>query len=131
MERILNSLLNKFPLHIILGDFNSNTLPHLDTQNIKHIKQWPWLQNQLFPENSTDASLIDLFHKENPDSTHFTRYASIRLPKQSRIDLNPTSHSFHTTFQPLNTHIHTNNFSSDHHPVSTYITLATNPIKPK
>ena len=75
MERILDSLLKKFPLHIILGDCDSHTQPHLDTQNIKHIKQWPWLQKQLLPENITDASLIDLFRKENPDSTHSTRYA--------------------------------------------------------
>ena len=128
MERILDSLLNKFPLHIRLGDFNSHTQPHLDTQNIKHIKQWPWLQNQLLPENICDNSLIDLFRKENPETTQFTRYASNRLPNQSRIDLILTSHSFHTSFQPLEPHIHTNNFSSDHHPVSTYITLATNPI---
>ena len=128
MERILNSLLHKFPLHIILGDFNSHAQPHLDTQNIKHIKHWPWLQIQLFPKNITDASLIDHFRKENPDPTHFTRYVSSRLPNQSRIYLILTSHSFHTIFQPLNTHIHRNNFSSDHHPVSTYITLGTNPI---
>ena len=128
MERILDSLLNKFPLHIILGDFNSHTQPHLDTQKSKHIKQWPWLQDQLLTENNVEASLIDLFRRENPDSTRFTRYASSRLPNQSRVDLILTSHSFHTSFQPLKTHIHTNNFSSDHHPVSTYITLATNRI---
>ena len=75
MERILDSLLSKFPPHIILGDFNSHTQPHLDTQNIKHIQQWPWLQDQLLPENIVDTSLIDLFRKENPDSSHFTRYA--------------------------------------------------------
>ena len=71
---------------------------------------------------------MELYRKENPDPTHFTRYASNRLLNQSRIDLILTSQSFHTSFQPLKTHIHTNNFSSDHHPVSIYITLATNPI---
>ena len=63
IERILDSLLNKFPLHIILGDFNSHTQAHLDTQNIKHIKQWPWLQNQLLPENICDTFSSIFFEK--------------------------------------------------------------------
>ena len=109
---------------------NTHLQPHLDTDNIKHPKSWPWLYDQLHPPTpDTTPRLHDLFRSQNPHLRQWTRPRNKRLPdSQSRIDLIIASSSFISIFNPQNTFIHTTINNSDHYPVTSTINIPTNPL---
>ena len=118
------------PYHILTGDFNTHLHPFLGTDKVRHPKKWPWLEHQIHPPNSsTIPNLSDLFRSHNPHSRQWTRPKNLRLPdSQSRIDLILASTPFITLFLPHSTHINHSFTVTDHRPVSTYISIPTNPI---
>ena len=118
------------PSHILTGDFNTHLQPFLDTDNVRHPKEYPWPEHQIHPPNSsTIPNPSDLFRFHNLHFRQWTRPKNLRLPdSQSRIDLILASTPFITLFLPHSTHINHSLHVTDHRPVSTYISIPTNPI---
>ena len=118
------------PNHILTGDFNMHLQPFLDTDNARDPKKWPWLEHRIHPPNSfTIPNLSDLFRSHNPHSRQWTRPQNLCLPdSQSRIDFILASTPSITLFLPHCTHINHSFNLTDHRPVSTYISIPTNPI---
>ena len=104
--------------------------PFVGTDNIRHPKKRPWLEHQIRrPNSSTIPNLSDLFRSHNPHSRQCTRPKKSRLPdSQSRINLILASTPFITLFLPHSTHINDSFNVTNHRPVSTYISIPTNPI---
>ena len=122
LAHVITSLQQREPIHLLIGDMNTHLQPHLDTDNIKHPKSWPWLYNQLHPPNpDTTPQLRDLFRSQNPRNK--------RLPdSDSRIDIIIASTSFISIFNPQNTFINTTINNTDHYPVTSTINIPTNPL---
>ena len=81
LAHVISTLQQKEPIHLIIGDMNTHLQPHLDTDNIKHPKSWPWLYNQLQPPNpDTTPQLHDLFRSQNPHLRQWTRPRNKHLP---------------------------------------------------
>ena len=130
LAHVITTLQQKEPIHLLIGDMNTQLQPHLDTDNIKHPKSWPWLYNQLHPPNpDTTPQLHDPCGSQNPHLCQWTRPRNKRLPdSQSRIDLIIASTSFISIFNPQNTFINTTIINSDHYPVTSTINIPTNQL---
>lgn len=122
VQAVLTPLVIQYPLHVLGGDLNSMISPNIDGPGIQTPTPWPWLQNAVL---SSNPSLLDTYRFINPWGQDMTRFPSLMLPTECRIDYILTSIEMHNHFPCPGAEVHSTRTFSDHHPcIATFNTPA-------
>ena len=114
IERVLASLFNDHPNHILGCDFNCVLDPELDQHSLVDLHEWHWLRGEV---EHLPSRLVDTFRSEHPSLRQYTRYASDRWDSEARLDYIFASHRLVSHFPLLDASVLTDYTISDHHPV--------------
>ena len=115
IESILHPPMHQYPNHVLGGDTNCIMCPELHGANLQTDNEWPWLRRQV---TSDPPRLMDTFRHFHPTERSFSRYPTPYRASSSRLDhilLFPTASEFSA---PTSATIHTDEKTSDHHPVT-------------
>ena len=115
IERHLAYLFDKYPRHIVRGDFNCVIDPDLHQHGLSDPHRWPWLSGEV---TYVPARLVDTFRSHHPPAQEYTRYKCARWSSESRLDYIFASPSTVAQFPVLDASILTDYTYSNHHPVS-------------
>ena len=114
IQRVLASLFNDHPNHILGGDFNCVLDPELDQHSLVDLHEWHWLTGEV---EYLPARLVDTFRSEHPSLRQYNRYASDRWDSEARLDYIFASPRLVSHFPLLDASVLTDYTISDHHPV--------------